>query len=75
MHLATARYIGPDMEGAQSTGEILRTGDTVRILGIRVTLTAGRIAQVDLPSDAYGTGDTYTVWSIPARDLDHTWRG
>lgn len=59
-------YRGPALSGAGRTGEQLATGRIVRIVGQLETLAAGPRLLVDLPSDAYGTGRTYTVWNVPA---------
>ena len=57
----TATYTGTEVPGVRGTGEVLPTGAAVRVISIK-----RGIALVDLPSTAFGTGRTYTVWSVPA---------
>lgn len=64
----SATYTGPDRAGYTDPAEVLRTGDTVRII-VREDSIAGPRVLVDLPSDAYGTGRTYTVWNVPAEEV------
>lgn len=67
-NLSTAIYTGNDLPGAQGTGEVLPTGAVVRVISTSSALGEA-ISLVDLPSSAFGTGRTYTVWAVPASSL------
>lgn len=66
---STAIYTGKDLPGVQGTGESLPTGAVVRVISTSAHLGAA-VSLVDLPSTAFGTGRTYTVWSVPASSLE-----
>lgn len=62
----THTYTGPAL--TSSVGEVLEAGDAVRVTFERDVLGVA-IRGVDKASDAFGTGRTYTVWSVTAAEL------
>jgi hypothetical protein len=62
----TYTYTGPAL--TSSVGEVLSTGDAVRVVAERDVFGVA-IALVDKASTRFGTGRTYTVWSVPADQL------
>jgi hypothetical protein len=67
-NFSSAIYTGTDVVGVRSTGEVLTTGAVVRVISTSAHLGEA-ISLVDLPSTAFGTGRTYTVWAVPASSL------
>jgi len=64
---AAARYVGPQLRGAQNSGETLAPNSVVEIVFID---QRWGFARVDMASDEFGTGRTYTVWNVPLSQLE-----
>lgn len=66
---SSARYVGLDRAGVLITGEVLEEGDIVLIHRVTDAIS-GTFYTVSLPSEEYGTGRTYSAWSVEASELE-----